>query len=160
MPGGEIWRLRHQYFNILDNWFLKFGLSLFQLSGFGSAVPSLQLHAVFDAVSSRALPGNATSRFVGLGDKGWDNFKNSFRRGSVPHHHRVHVPQPDHQCLRAGLGARYGRIRCHAHARGREAHEGMRGMRRAAAASRSATWWRHGAAGTPFSSPPGSSSIT
>lgn len=33
MPGDEIWRLRHQYFNILDNWFLKFGLSLFPLNG-------------------------------------------------------------------------------------------------------------------------------
>lgn len=100
---------------------------LFPLDGSGSVVPSFRLHPVFDAVSSRVPPGNATSCFVGLGDKGWDNFKNSFRRGSVPHHHRAHVPQPNHQCLRADLGARYGRIRGHAHARGREAHEGMQG---------------------------------
>jgi hypothetical protein len=55
------------------------GLSLFPLDGFGSAVPSFQLHPVFGAVSNRVPPGNTTSRFVGLGDKSWDNFKNFFQ---------------------------------------------------------------------------------
>ena len=52
---------------------------LFPLDGFGSAVPSLQLHPVFAAVSNRVPPGNATSRFVGFGDKSWDNSKNFFQ---------------------------------------------------------------------------------
>ena len=52
---------------------------LFPLDGFGSSVPSLQLHPVFGAVSSRVPPGDAMSRFVGSGDKSWDNFKNFFQ---------------------------------------------------------------------------------
>lgn len=52
---------------------------LFPLDGFGSAVPSFQLHPVFGAVSSRVPPGDAMSRFVGLGDKSWDNSKNFFQ---------------------------------------------------------------------------------
>lgn len=52
---------------------------LLPLDGFGSAVPPLQLHPVFAAVSNRVPPGNATSRFVGFGDKSWDNSKNFFQ---------------------------------------------------------------------------------
>lgn len=52
---------------------------LFPLDGFGSAVPSLQLHPVFGAASNRVPPGDAMSRFVGLGDKSWDNSKNFFQ---------------------------------------------------------------------------------
>ena len=52
---------------------------LFPLDGFGSAVPPLQLHPVFAAVSNRVPPGNAASRFVGFGDKSWDNSKNFFQ---------------------------------------------------------------------------------
>lgn len=52
---------------------------LFPLDGFGSAVPSFQLHPVFGAVSSRVPPGDTMSCFVGLGDKSWDNFKNFFQ---------------------------------------------------------------------------------
>ncbi len=52
---------------------------LFPLDGVGSAVPSFQLRPVLAAVSSRVPPGNATSRFVGLGDKSWDNSKNFFQ---------------------------------------------------------------------------------
>lgn len=52
---------------------------LLPLDGFGSSVPSLQLHPVFGAVSSRVPPGDAMSCFVGLGDKSWDNFKNFFQ---------------------------------------------------------------------------------
>ena len=57
--------------------------SLFPLDGFGSAVPSFQLHPVFGAVSNRVPPGNAMSCFVGLGDKSWDNFKNFFQTQDV-----------------------------------------------------------------------------
>lgn len=55
----------------------------FPLGGLGSAVPSFQLHPVFDAVSNRVPPGNAMSCFVGLGDKSWDNFKNFFQTQGV-----------------------------------------------------------------------------
>lgn len=51
----------------------------FPLDGFGSSVPSLQLHPVFAAVSNRVPSGNAMSRFVGFGDKSWDNSKNFFQ---------------------------------------------------------------------------------
>lgn len=53
--------------------------SLFPLDGFGSAVPSFQLHPVFAAVSNRVPSGNAMSCFVGFGDKSWDNSKNFFQ---------------------------------------------------------------------------------
>lgn len=56
---------------------------LLPLDGFGSAVPSFQLHPVFGAVSNRVPPGNAMSCFVGLGDKSWDNFKNFFQTQDV-----------------------------------------------------------------------------
>lgn len=52
---------------------------LFPLDGVDSAVTSLQLRPVFGAVSSRVPPGNASSRFVGFGDKSWDNLKNFFQ---------------------------------------------------------------------------------
>ena len=56
---------------------------LFPPNGFGSAVPSFQLHPVFGAVSNRVPPGNAMSRFVDLGGKSRDNFKNFFRTQGV-----------------------------------------------------------------------------
>ena len=56
---------------------------LLPLDGVGSAVPSLQLHPVVGAVSSRVPSCNATSRFVGLGDKSWDNSKNFFETQGV-----------------------------------------------------------------------------
>ncbi len=52
---------------------------LLPLDGFGSAVPSFQLHPVFGSVSSRVPPSNTVSRFVGFGDKSWDNSKNFFQ---------------------------------------------------------------------------------
>ena len=52
---------------------------LLPLDGFGSSVPSLQLHPVFGAASSRVPPGDTMSRFVGFGDKSWDNSKNFFQ---------------------------------------------------------------------------------
>lgn len=54
-------------------------LPLFPLDGYSFAAPSFQLRLVFGAVSSRVPPGDAMSRFVGLGDKSWDNSKNFFR---------------------------------------------------------------------------------
>ena len=54
-------------------------VGLFPLDGIASAVPSFQLHPVFGAASSRVPPGNAMSRFVGFGDKCWDNSKNFFQ---------------------------------------------------------------------------------
>ena len=56
---------------------------LLPLDGFGSAVPSFQLHPVFSAVSNRMPSGNAMLCFVGFGDKSWDNFKNSFQTQDV-----------------------------------------------------------------------------
>ena len=53
--------------------------SLFPLDGYSFAAPSFQLRLVFGAVSSRVSSGDAMSRFVGFGDKSWDNSKNFFQ---------------------------------------------------------------------------------
>ena len=52
---------------------------LFPLDGYSFAAPSFQLHPVFGAASSRVPPGDTMSRFVGFGDKSWDNSKNFFQ---------------------------------------------------------------------------------
>ena len=52
---------------------------LLPLDGVGSAVPSLQLHPVFGIDTERVPPNDAMSRFVGFGDKSWDNLKNFFQ---------------------------------------------------------------------------------
>lgn len=52
---------------------------LFPLDGFSSAVPSLQLHPVFSAVSNRVLPSNTMSCFIAFRDKSLDNLKNFFQ---------------------------------------------------------------------------------
>lgn len=52
---------------------------LFPLDGFGSVVPSFQLHPVFGIDTERVPPNDAMSRFVGFGDKSWDNLKNFFQ---------------------------------------------------------------------------------
>ena len=52
---------------------------LFPLDGVGSAVPSLQLHPVFGIDTERVPPNDAMSRFVGFGDKSWDNLKDFFQ---------------------------------------------------------------------------------
>ena len=49
---------------------------LLPLDGFGSVVPSFQLHPVFGIDMERVPPNAAMSRFVGFGDKSWDNLKN------------------------------------------------------------------------------------
>ena len=58
---------------------MKWAKTLFPLGSSVSAVSSLQLRPVFSAVSSRAPPGDTMLRFVGPGDKSWDNFKNYFQ---------------------------------------------------------------------------------
>ena len=52
---------------------------LLPLDGVGSAVLSLQLHPVFGIDTERVPPNDAMSRFVGFGDKSWDNLKNFFQ---------------------------------------------------------------------------------
>lgn len=54
-------------------------ISLFPLDGFGSVVPSFQLHPVFGIDTERVPPNDSMSRFVGFGDKIWDNLKNFFQ---------------------------------------------------------------------------------
>ena len=54
-------------------------IGLLPLDGVGSAVPSLQLHPVFGIDTERVPPNDAMSRFVGFGDKSWDNLKNFFQ---------------------------------------------------------------------------------
>ena len=56
---------------------------LFPLDGVGSAVPSFQLHPVFGIDTERLPPNDAMSRFVGFGDKSWDNLKNFFQTQDV-----------------------------------------------------------------------------
>lgn len=51
---------------------------LLPLDGFGSVVPSFQLHPVFGIDTERVPPNDAMSRFVGFVDKSWDNLKNFF----------------------------------------------------------------------------------
>lgn len=57
----------------------KITFRLLPLDGVGSAVPSLQLHPVFGIDTERVPPNDAMSRFVGFGDKSWDNLKNFFQ---------------------------------------------------------------------------------
>lgn len=54
-------------------------IALFPLNGLGPTVPSFQLHPVFGIDTERVPPNDAMPRFVGFGDKSWDNFKNSFQ---------------------------------------------------------------------------------
>ena len=56
---------------------------LLPLDGFGSVVPSFQLHPIFGIDTERVPPNDAMSRSVGFGDKIWDNFKNYFQTQDV-----------------------------------------------------------------------------
>ena len=58
-------------------------ISLLPLDGVGSSVPSLQLHPVFGIDTERVPPNDAMSRFVGFGDKSWDNLKKLFSNSGV-----------------------------------------------------------------------------
>ena len=62
-----------------ENLRLEIAFRLLPLDGVGSAVPSLQLHPVFGIDTERVPPNDAMSRFVGFGDKSWDNLKNFFQ---------------------------------------------------------------------------------
>ena len=57
--------------------------SLLPLDGVGSAVPSFQLHPVFGIDTERVPPNDAMSRFVGFGDKSWDNLKKLFSNSGL-----------------------------------------------------------------------------
>ena len=48
-----------------------------------SAVLSFQLRPVFGAATERVPSNDTTLRFVGLGNKSWDSFKNSFRTQGI-----------------------------------------------------------------------------
>ena len=52
---------------------------LLPLDGSGFTVPSFQLHPVFGSATERVPSNDATSHFVGFGDKSWDNSKNFFQ---------------------------------------------------------------------------------
>lgn len=54
-------------------------LWLLPLDGSGFTVPSFQLHPVFGSARERVPSNDATSHFVGFGDKSWDNSKNFFQ---------------------------------------------------------------------------------
>ena len=56
---------------------------LLPLDDVGSAVPSFQLHPVFGIDTERVPPNDAMSRFVGFGDKSWDNLKNFFQTQGI-----------------------------------------------------------------------------
>ena len=56
---------------------------LLPLDGVGSAVPSFQLHPVFGIDTERVPPNDAMSRFVGFGDKSWDNLKKLFSNSGL-----------------------------------------------------------------------------
>ena len=58
-------------------------IGLLPLDGFGSVVPSFQLHPVFGIDTERVPPNDAMSRFVGFGDKSWDNLKNFFQTQGI-----------------------------------------------------------------------------
>lgn len=79
--GFVLWRCRNSIrrYSAAPKREFRSQFPLFPLDGFGSSVPSLQLHPVFAAVSNRVPSGNAMSRFVGFGDKSWDNSKNFFQ---------------------------------------------------------------------------------
>ena len=79
--GFALWRCRNSIrrYSAAPKHEFKSQFPLFPLDGFGSAVPSFQLHPVFASVSSRVPPSNTVSCFVGFGDKSRDNFKNFFQ---------------------------------------------------------------------------------
>ena len=79
--GFALWRRRNsiRWYSAAPKREFRSQFPLFPLDGFGSAVPSFQLHPVFGSVSSRVPPSNTVSRFVGFGDKSWDNSKNFFQ---------------------------------------------------------------------------------
>lgn len=83
--GFALWRYRNsirRYSAVLKREF-RSQFPLFPLDGFGSVVPSFQLHPVFGIDMERVPPNAAMSRFVGFGDKSWDNLKNFFQTQGI-----------------------------------------------------------------------------
>lgn len=66
-----------------ENRRLEITFRLLPLDGVGSAVPSFQLHPVFGIDTERVPPNDAMSRFVGFGDKSWDNLKKLFSNSGL-----------------------------------------------------------------------------
>ena len=54
-------------------------IGLLPLDGSSYPAPSFQLHPVFGSATERVPSNDATSCFVGFGDKSWDNLKNFFQ---------------------------------------------------------------------------------
>ena len=83
--GFALWRRRNSItrYSATPKREFESQFPLFPLGGSVSAVPSFQLRPVFSAVSSRVPSGGTMSRFVGPGDKSWDNFKNFFQTQDV-----------------------------------------------------------------------------
>ena len=79
--GFALWRRRNSIrrYSAAPKREFRSQFPLFPLDGFSSAVPSLQLHPVFSAVSNRVLPSNTMSCFIAFGDKSLDNLKNFFQ---------------------------------------------------------------------------------
>ena len=79
--GFALWRRRNstRRYSAVPKREPRSQFPLFPLDGVGSAVPSLQLHPVFGIDTERVPPNDAMSRFVGFGDKSWDNSKNFFQ---------------------------------------------------------------------------------
>ena len=79
--GFVLWRCRNSIrrYSAAPKREFRSQFPLFPLDGYSFAAPSFQLRLVFGAVSSRVSSGDAMSRFVGFGDKNWDNSKNFFQ---------------------------------------------------------------------------------
>ena len=79
--GFALWRRRNSIrrYSTVSKREFRSQFPLFPLDGYSFAAPSFQLRLVFGAVSSRVSSGDAMSRFVGFGDKNWDNSKNFFQ---------------------------------------------------------------------------------
>lgn len=79
--GFVLWRCRNSIrrYSAAPERKFRSQLSLLPFSGLSSAVPSFQLHPVLGSASNRVPPGDTMSRFVGFGDKSWDNSKNFFQ---------------------------------------------------------------------------------
>lgn len=83
--GLALWRRRNSIrrYSAAPKCELRSQFPLFPLDGFGSVVPSFQLHPVFGIDTERVPPNDAISRFVGFGDKSWDNLKNFFQTQGI-----------------------------------------------------------------------------
>lgn len=83
--GFVLWRCRNSIrrYSAAPKREFRSQFPLFPLDGVGSAVPSFQLHPVFGIDTERVPPNDAMSRFVGFGDKSWDNLKKLFSNSGL-----------------------------------------------------------------------------